>query len=157
MQSQRGAAALLGGFAAGVVSGLVTPLLPWFLLLCMSLAVGIFAFLRNSGTAVTVLALLSGLAWSQIQCSAVINGQLETGMHGRIVTLSGQVSSIPEERHGRLRFQFHPDPAADYIPASILVSWYRDYPQLAAGEYWQLELRLMPPRGRVNFHGFGVL
>jgi len=35
----------------------------------------------------------------------------------------------------------------------LLVHWYQDWPALSVGERWQLELKVKPPWGAVNFQG----
>jgi competence protein ComEC len=54
-----------------------------------------------------------------------------------------------------LSFLFVTDqlPGADGGKRKLLVRWYRDWPELRAGEHWQLHLQLKPARSRVNFNG----
>lgn len=35
----------------------------------------------------------------------------------------------------------------------MLMSWYRDHPEILVGQHWQLEVKVKPPWGAVNFQG----
>lgn len=77
--------------------------------------------------------------------------------------LSGVVGNLPQNTVDGLRFVFVTDPGPVGAGKKIQVHWYRDLhpekgsendiPHIRAGERWQLQLRLRPARGRVNFHG----
>jgi competence protein ComEC len=96
-----------------------------------------------------------------------INDRLEQrlplSISGSEQVLSGIIANLPESRNDATRFIFRPDAGAGYLPSKILVYWYesRDraghpalaVPTLHAGERWRLNLKLRPPRGRVNFSG----
>lgn len=71
---------------------------------------------------------------------------------GYVRTVEGVVVGLPEYRDDRVRFRFRPEPG-EGLPRSLLVSWYRDWQAIEAGERWRLQLRLKPPWGTVNFHG----
>jgi len=69
------------------------------------------------------------------------------------VTVSGRVISLPEAGEGRQRFVLQPDAIdgqSQRLPRRIRVSLYAPTPRIAAGERWQLPLRLRRPRGFMN-------
>jgi competence protein ComEC len=93
--------------------------------------------------------------WCLANFHVRLEDRLDSGLSGQIVTVSGEVSSIPEEGPDYLRFRFDPDARfrAQGLPHTLLVHWYRERPDLSAGQSWELELKLKPPWGRVNFQG----
>lgn len=69
----------------------------------------------------------------------------------------GKVVSLPQGNEEYTRFRFQPtDRQAELagLPSLILVRWYRPAEIPIPGEFWQLRLRLLSPRGLVNFQGF---
>jgi competence protein ComEC len=140
--------------AAGTV--LILPLLPslpplWLIPLTAAagLALSLRPRLRWGGVC------LLALAWSLHVYHVRLEDRLDPGWAGEVVSVLGTISSVPESREAYSRFRF--DPAADErqrgLPRTLLVYWYRDRPDLAVGQLWDLELRLKPPWGAVNFHG----
>jgi competence protein ComEC len=82
--------------------------------------------------------------------------RLDPEWAGRVLTVRGIVTSIPEQRGDLLEFLFEPSGAAHpsaELPGLLRVRWYRGAPVVQAGEHWELRLRLQPPRSRVNFSG----
>lgn len=70
--------------------------------------------------------------------------------------VQGRVASLPVARDAYLEFQLRvQDSATDLDGLRVLVRWYRLWPDVRAGERWQLKLRLKPARSRVNFDGRG--
>lgn len=116
------------------------------LAVCFLLAVGVTLFLTRS----------------------ILADQLDPVFYGKTLTLTGVVKSLPSIRVSRNRysstdsdasghdakFLFRLDNRVAGLPENLLVHWYRNAPQIAAAEHWQLQLRLKPPRGKVNFTGF---
>ena len=94
-----------------------------------------------------------------------INDRLERRLpiseSDRIREISGVIASLPESRSDVVSFVFLPDEQVRALPTKIRVNWYKNrddakgtgVPALRAGERWRLNLKLRPPRGRVNFHG----
>ncbi len=93
--------------------------------------------------------------WGLYHLQLHLDDRLDPSLSGEVLTVTGTVASIPADYGDVIRFLFEPEPTAQYggLPRTLLVHWYRDRPQLYAGEYWQLDLRLKPPWGRVNFQG----
>jgi len=112
------------------------------------------AGLFSGGLRLPALALLA-CCWALSCFYFRIQDQLDPVLANQVLTVRGHVSSIPSQRADSVRFRFVTDPASstDGLPETLLVSWYRDWPELRVGQYWQLELRVKPPWGGVNFQG----
>ncbi|HSM68886.1 MAG TPA: DNA internalization-related competence protein ComEC/Rec2, partial [Xanthomonadales bacterium] len=70
--------------------------------------------------------------------------------------VTGRISSLPVVQGDMLEFRFTPldgSLQAGLRKPSILVRWYRDWPELHQGEVWRLDLKLKPARSRLNFSG----
>ena len=93
--------------------------------------------------------------WTLWQFEQGLEDRLDHSLSGKVMEVSGVVSSIPEVYPNYARFRFDPLPDDDQqeLPGSLLVYWYHDFPLLSVGENWRLALRLKPPWGRVNFQG----
>lgn len=99
---------------------------------------------------------LSVLALTLFTYRQVLDDRYQPAAGGDVREIEGVVAGLPEAGAERLRFRFRPDPAQglpENLPRSLLVSWYREWPAIEAGERWRLELRLKPPWGPVNFVG----
>ncbi|NNE04488.1 MAG: DNA internalization-related competence protein ComEC/Rec2 [Xanthomonadales bacterium] len=71
-------------------------------------------------------------------------------------TVQGRVASLPVNRGEYLEFQLVADDRdARLNGVRFLVRWYRNWPEVRAGQTWLLQLRLKPARSRVNFSGNG--
>jgi competence protein ComEC len=75
-----------------------------------------------------------------------------------IVTVQGRVIGLPEAFDDYTRFRFHTLQSVNKaqqpsLPTLLLVKWYRNPPDIQAGQEWELELQIKPPRGLVNFQG----
>jgi len=140
-------------FSLGVVSGFICGCAPSPAVLnaLLGCGCGVVAVQRLRVVGLFML----GFVWLLLNAHWHRADQLSADHYGRQVTLDGYVASIPKAGHQSVRFLFRADqPGSERYPRRIMVSWYRDYPPLAAGQRWRLQLKLMPPRGRVNFHGF---
>jgi len=99
--------------------------------------------------------MLLACCWGLYHIQFHLDDRLDPSLSGEVLTVAGTVTSIPADYGAMIRFLFEPEPSTqdEGLPRTLLVSWYRDRPQLHVGEYWQLDLRLKPPWGRVNFQG----
>ena len=141
---------------AMVMGALVSLLLPqspppWvngLLVLC-----ALPALLHRAGR-LPAAALLS-LSWCLYQFDARLQERLHPVFAGQEYVLTGSIESLPVVQEGLTRFRFSPGPTgiAANLPGSVLVSWYRDAPEVHAGETWRLRLLMKPPWGAVNFSG----
>jgi len=93
--------------------------------------------------------------WTLWQFELGLQDRLDPSLSGKVMTMNGVVSSIPEIYPDYVRFRFDHLPGNEQgdLPGSLLVYWYRDFPSLSVGENWRLELQLKPPWGRINFQG----
>ena len=99
-------------------------------------------------------AVLIGVLCANHAITKNLSTQLQPGLAGTEVQLRGFVASIPAFDGGNAQFLFKPTNAGPGIPNLLRMRWYRDAPAMAANELWQLEVRILPPRGRLNFTGF---
>ena len=93
--------------------------------------------------------------WTLWQFGQRIEHRLDEPLSGKVMLVEGVVSGIPQVYAEFTRFRFKPTSnfEQENFPASLLVYWYRERPEVAVGERWRLELQLRPPWGRVNFEG----
>ena len=140
------------------------------------MAAGIVAFHQLSAmpTSGTLWALLPGLLLLRIKrlrplataclgfllaavtAHMVIQARLPADLERVDLRLIGEVVSIPEASSGRLRFDFRVT-GPEQSPlhgARLRLSWYREFPQVHAGDLWELTVRLKRPHGRLNPGGF---
>ena len=83
--------------------------------------------------------------------------RLPPELHDQTVTLQGKISSLVVERPGRLGFLFEPltgQAKTRQLPSRIRLTWYQDSLVPVPGSIWELEVKLRPPRGRLNPGGF---
>lgn len=145
------------GILPWLVAGLLAPAAlaslppPWVSLLLFLLAIAGLRFPRLRFAALSVLA----LAWSLHLYAEQQRARFAPGEAFVEMFLEGQVIGLPERRDDLLSFVLRTRglPGSKGRPQRVLVRWYRDAPPVAAGETWRLQLRLSPPRGRVNFSG----
>ena len=100
-------------------------------------------------------AMLLACCWSLWNFQLRLDDRLPVDLAGIPLMVSGVVGSVPQVYDDFATFRFSPsrDAAATELPHTLLLRWYRDWPALAVGQHWQLELILKPPWGRVNFQG----
>ena len=73
---------------------------------------------------------------------------------GEVVDLKVRVASLPEWRGDSIRFVAKPVEDGDRWPDRIQIRWFRPDAYIQPGQHWQIRLRMLPPQGRLNFHGF---
>ena len=142
---------------AGVIAGILGA--QWFTFLPPAPVVRVAAvlaclallFRRLRPLALVLLA----CCWALISFQARLEDRLDPALANQITLITGYVSSVPSADSESVRFRFRPDPEyrKQGLPTVMLVSWYRDHPEMSVGEHWQLELRVKPPWGGVNFQG----
>lgn len=105
------------------------------------------------GLRAPALALLLGGLWTEAQLRQGLADRWPASRHGEEVEVRGRVASLPERSRVdggvQWRFAFAPDAAAreQGLPRRLRVSWYRSEAEIAAGDCWDLRLRLRSPRG----------
>jgi len=109
---------------------------------------------------------LRPLAIGVLACSWVLwnfqlrlEDRLAPDLSGTVMAVTGVIASIPQVHDDYVSFRFEPRFAGRGgasragLPRTLLVRWYEEWPDIAAGQRWRLELLLKPPWGPVNFHG----
>jgi len=111
------------------------------------------------------IALLLGILWGVVSGRQLLAMQLPESMSSQDWLVTGYIDSLPQIKSARVGFVFKVDSVhtlqgqsldTTSFPSTIKLSWYRPSPslQLVTGDYWQLRVRLKPPRGFVNPAGF---
>jgi competence protein ComEC len=123
----------------------------WLIVCAATVALPGACFRKSRWIALFVLA----CCWSLFHFHLGLQDRLAPSFTGVKTSIDGTVSSIPVAGDDYLRFQLelHTNSRLAGYPARILVHWYRDWPELKAGQQWRLLLKLKPPWGRVNFQG----
>ena len=98
-------------------------------------------------------ALLLGAVWAWFHADGRLAEQLQNNRPADEVSFDtdvrGYISSIVSEEDTGVGFTFDVQ-AADRLPRKIQLMWYDTRQRPAAGELWQLRVRLKPPRGFAN-------
>ncbi len=150
----KSAAAML----AGVLAILVSPTLPAATLLAgLSLPLVFAAFYWKRLRWLLFLPL--GAAWCYMAAAAHLATRLDAGYEGREITLSGWVSSLPQEKGGLTDFQFQVETLDGHAPGPGVPGLVRlsmqDIPAAPeAGEHWRFGTKLRRPRGFMDPGGF---
>ncbi|HEY1991091.1 MAG TPA: ComEC/Rec2 family competence protein, partial [Gammaproteobacteria bacterium] len=163
----KSAAAML----AGVLAILVSPELPPSLLLA-GLAIPVVGAALYWRGLRWLLFLPLGAAWCWLAAQGHLATRLDPSLEGRGLTLTGWVSSLPEEKGGLTEFQFDVESLQGQapgkgIPRLVRLSMEDGVRMPQAGEHWSLQVRLRDPRGFMDpgafdyegwlfFHGIGA-
>jgi len=108
-----------------------------------------------------VAALALGLLWAQIHVVQSLHHPFPEALalSRAPLLVEGRIASIPVVRNGTVRFLFEVeqcsrDGTSLAFAGRVRLTWYRDAPELWAGERWRLPVRLKPPHGYANPGGF---
>lgn len=161
------------GWLVGIVALQLSPGLPGAHGLA-GLAVGAIALLAAAGLCrgrpraclLVLSAMVAGHAWAGLLASGRLGEALPVEWERRDIEVVGVVAEMPQPVARGTRFVFHVEsvltPGA-IVPRRVLLGWYRGGGPAgarsgapAAGERWQLRIRLRRPHGAVNPHGFDV-
>ena len=118
-------------------------------------------------------AALMAFALTGLRASSFSSGSLAAGLEGQDITVTGVIAAMPQRNEAGLRFRFDVESARTAgspvrLPPAIYLGWYiavfgsvgssadlqRQPSELAAGERWQMTVRLKAPHGGSNPHGF---
>jgi competence protein ComEC len=99
-------------------------------------------------------ALLLGIAWAWFNSATRLAVDLPTALEGEDLLIGGHIASLPQVSAGEVQFLFDVSGAAHGVPPRLRLTWYRTAPTLAAGDAWQLTVRLKRRNGLANFGGF---
>ncbi len=172
---------VLLSFAAGVLllqrQAELPPSLPW-LGAAAGFAAGAWGVLAWAGPGpltrgvVVALAVLGagvlGFGYAAGRAEARLADALPAAWEGEDVTVVGVVDDLPQFSERGTRFAFAVERTLTrgaMVPARLSLAWYaappsggaaEPVPAIAAGERWQLLVRLKRPHGTVNPHGFDV-
>lgn len=149
-QSANGMWAVPIAVSAGV---LVCPLLPALppALFTVSITLSAFCLLPVKRLRLLALFLLSACC-CLMHYQVRLDDRLDATLSGEVRKVPGTVSSTPVVLGDSLRFNFHPH-QGEGLPETLMINWYRDWPDVRLSQVWRLELRLKPPWGSVNFVG----
>lgn len=145
------------GLAAGSLAATLLLVPPPAWLLCAFAGIG--AFLLTMAPLRWVGAALLACSWSLWNFGLRLEDRLPPRLAGQVLTVSGMISSLPQDQDDFVSFRFEPRTreqtkgAIAHLPRRMLVRWYEPWPPLSVGQHWRLELLLKPPWGPVNFQG----
>lgn len=111
---------------------------------------------------------LLGFLWGIYSGHELIGNQLPAHQAGQEFVITGYVDDLPKTNSHATRFVLKVDRIANLqgealgranFPSKLQLSWYRAFSGLSTamvktGDYWQVRVRLKPPRGFVNPAGF---
>lgn len=102
-----------------------------------------------------LLVVVSSYLLFSCQFQQALDDRLVSDLHDQNLTIRGKINSLVTERPGRLSFSFKPlDGNSQQLPSTIRLNWYQDKVVPTPGSTWQLEVKLRPPRSRINPGGF---
>jgi competence protein ComEC len=139
--------------AAGSLSALLFATIPSTGVLSAMVSLGALCLLKPALR--PLAALLLGCTWSLWHFQLRLDDRLAAELAGQVLVVRGIITSIPQENDDYASFVLAPLARAGQpeLPARVLMRWYREWPELAPGQQWDLEALLKPPWAPVNFQG----
>ncbi|RBJ80566.1 DNA internalization-related competence protein ComEC/Rec2 [Pseudomonas sp. MWU12-2534b] len=137
--------------AAGLLALGFLPVLPpvWLLLALAVVGLMLLPFRTHP-----VAFFLFGFAWACVSGHWALDDRLAPGLEGQTRWLEGQVSGLPEQGQGVVRFELQGAQARrERLPQRMRLAWH-DGPPLHSGERWRLAVKLRRPAGLLNVQGF---
>ena len=137
--------------AAGLLALGFLPVLPpvWLLLALAVVGLMLLPFRTHP-----VAFFLFGFAWACVSGHWALDDRLAPGLEGQTRWLEGQVSGLPEQGQGVVRFELQAAQARrERLPQRMRLAWH-DGPPLHSGERWRLAVKLRRPAGLLNVQGF---
>lgn len=95
-----------------------------------------------------------GLLWASLFGLWRMTERLADDYQNTEISVQGYVASLPQQQDQRVSFDFAVTQPADDFPEKIRISWYHPKQTIAAGQSWQLTVKLKQPHGRMNRGGF---
>lgn len=145
-------------FATGIYCSLQFSFLPSFWpIICLPV---IYMLCRWVPVFRYLLLFLLGFYWSLLLISSAANDVYHADIEGKVVDLTGIVSSLPETYDGHVQFLFDVNDIVDSkqrhydSPGSVRLNWYKTHVIPAPGETWQLKVKLKRPYSFMNPGGF---
>ena len=88
------------------------------------------------------------------QIHDAVSDRLDPIFIGEQISLLGTIENLPSRQFQTTVFLFRPSSEAPPgIPRRLRIRWFNAPNDLRAGQVWRLNVKLSPPRGRVNFQG----
>ena len=103
---------------------------------------------------------LLGLTWGNIVSHYTLEQRFSSSDVGGLKAITGTVTGVPQKRGGVVRFDFHIDRAVTKEGKEFLsgrrvrLRWYEPLETPESGDQWRFKVRLRPPQGYRNTHGF---
>ncbi|MDR0587750.1 MAG: DUF4131 domain-containing protein, partial [Burkholderiales bacterium] len=113
-----------------------------------------------------IAAFFCGFGYAAKHAHTRIADELPSAWERKDITIIGVVDDLPAVNTAATRFSLHVEKVLTpnaVVPSRITLSWYRQsfdrkktilIPNIAAGERWQLTVRLRRPHGQSNPGGF---
>ncbi len=106
-----------------------------------------------------LLAAVFGFSWALLHAHMLMDMGIAHDLQGEDLYVEGVVVSVPERTIGRTRFELQVEKMdlggeAQPSPGRIRLGWYKDAPEIRAGQRWGLVVRLRQPHGLANPGGF---
>jgi len=162
------ALALLGGTALQLQQPALWPGTFYGALLAAA-ALSALAAWRWHWSAALVAIAAAAFALTGLRAHARLADALPPSLEGRDLVVTGVVAQLPRRLPEGVRFVFAVEQATLQgervaVPSRVLLGWYgglhdevlmlAPYEALAAGQRWRFTVRLKPPHGSLNPHGF---
>ena len=105
-----------------------------------------------------------GFFWADFHADSLLASRLDTRWYGRDVHVQGVIAQMTQPGDRGTRFVMDIErvltPDAK-VPKRVSITWYGEWgagrkgvPELRAGQRWKMSVRLRPPHGVLNPHGF---
>ena len=100
-----------------------------------------------------------GLVWGNSVYHHALDQRITDRNDGGTHEILGTVIGIPHQGVQRIRFDFlileaDRQTGADWVGRTVRLRWYESPNVLTPGDQWKLKVKLRPPRGYRNQHGF---
>ena len=139
-------------FSGGIVLSALVPALPPTvgLIAIAGLALLLLLWSKTRLPAVFLL----GALWFLVQAQWQLQQQWPESRAGEIIELDLRVATLPEWRGDSIRFIGSPVDESYEMPGRFMVRWFRPSGYIQPGQHWRVKVRVLPPRGRLNFNSF---
>lgn len=104
-----------------------------------------------------ITAAVAGLLWLSVYTHIWAPAGLPADLEGQTLEVQGIITSIPQRNrlYSRIDFQINRMTGGqDHWRGKVRLNWYKATTQLAAGQQWQLKVKLKRPHGFSNPGGF---
>ena len=144
-------------FSVGICTVLLQrSLMPATILVALSvISIGLFIEARG----VIFSAFILGSVWGNVASHHALEQRVSSADFPAQNIIIGTVMGVPQRRGGLVRFDFQTDQTVTkegdgYPSRRVRLRWYETDEAPVSGERWRFNVRLHPPRGYRNRHGF---